>query len=46
MANTLKNMGISLDVAKLKEVTGLSFISDEQSSVWTPNPKSAEELSE
>ena len=46
MANTLKNMGISLDVAKLKEVTGLSFISDEQSSVWTPNPQTPEELSE
>ena len=46
MATTLKNMGVTIDIKKLKEITKLGFISDEQSSVWTPNPKSAEELSE
>ena len=46
MASTLKNMGVAIDIKKLKEITKLSFISDEQSSVWTPNPKTPEELSE
>lgn len=34
MATTLKNMGVTIDIAKLKEMTKLSFIADEQSSVW------------
>ena len=46
MATTLKNMGVTVDIKKLKEITKLSFISDEQSSVWTPNPQTPEELSE
>ena len=46
MATTLKNMGVTIDIKKLKEITKIGFISDEQSSVWTPNPKSVEELSE
>ena len=43
MANTLKNMGVTIDVVKLKEMTKLSFISDEQSSVWQPNPTTLED---
>lgn len=43
MASTLKNMGVTIDIAKLKEITKLSFISDEQSSVWQPNPTTLEE---
>ena len=46
MATTLKNMGVSIDIKKLKEITKIGFISDEQSSVWTPNPQTPEELSE
>lgn len=42
-ANTLKNMGVTIDIQKLKEMTGLSFISDEQSSVWQPNPTTLED---
>ena len=34
LATSLKNMGVTIDIAKLKEMTGLSFIADEQSSVW------------
>ena len=44
MATTLKNMGVTIDIAKLKEMTKLSFIADEQSSVWQPNPTTLEDL--
>ena len=44
LANSLKNMGVTIDIAKLKEMTGLSFIADEQSSVWQPNPTTPEDL--
>ena len=43
MATTLKNMGVIIDIAKLKEMTKLSFIADEQSSVWQPNPTTLED---
>ena len=43
MATTLKNMGVTIDIAKLKEITKLSFIADEQSSVWQPNPTTLED---
>lgn len=43
LANSLKNMGVTIDIAKLKEITGLSFIADEQSSVWQPNPTKLED---
>lgn len=43
LATTLKNMGVTIDIAKLKEMTGLRFIADEQSSVWQPNPTTLEE---
>ena len=43
MATTLKNMGVTIDIAKLKEMTKLSFIADEQSSVWQPNPTTLED---
>ena len=36
MATTLKNMGIAIDVKKLKELTKLSFISDDVKDVWMP----------
>ena len=37
LAEKLKNMGVTIDIQNLKKITGLSFISDEQSSVWQPN---------
>ena len=43
LATSLKNMGVTIDIAKLKEITGLAFISDEQSSVWQPNPTTLED---
>lgn len=36
LARSLKDMGVTIDIAKLKELTGLSFISDEQSDIWQP----------
>ena len=43
LAEKLKNMGVTIDIQNLKKITGLSFISDEQSSVWQPNPTTLEE---
>lgn len=37
LAKMAKDMGISIDIAKLKELTKLAFISDDQSDLWTPN---------
>lgn len=36
MAQLVRNMGLKVDVQKLKELTGLQFISDEEDSLWTP----------
>lgn len=37
LAERLKNLGVSIDVKKLKELTKLSFIGDEVKDVWTPD---------
>lgn len=36
LAERCKNLGISIDISKLRDLTGLQFISDEQKDVWTP----------
>ena len=36
MAQLVRNMGLKVDVQKLKDLTGLQFISDEEDSLWTP----------
>lgn len=36
LAERCKNLGIAIDISKLKALTGLQFISDEQKDVWTP----------
>lgn len=38
MAVQLNSIGVKIDKAKLKEVTKLAFISDEQLQEWTPPP--------
>ena len=42
MAQIAKNMGMEIDVEKLKELTKLSFISEEEADLWTPDRKEAE----
>lgn len=37
MSERLHNIGIPIDVTKLKEITGLQMIADNISDVWTPN---------
>lgn len=37
MAAKLQTMGVALDIAKLANITGISFIKDEQQDVWKPN---------
>lgn len=36
MATSLHSLGVSIDVAELKKATGLQFIRDDVSDVWTP----------
>ena len=42
MARAAKDMGLKIDVQKLKELTKLSFISEEEADLWTPERKEAE----
>lgn len=44
LARTAKDMGLKIDVQKLKELTKLSFLSDEESSVWTPDTTTQNEV--
>ena len=39
MAEKLHNMGVTIDAAKLKEITGLQFISEEIKDIWKPEPE-------
>ena len=43
MAKQVKDMGIKVDVQKLKELTKLSFISEEEADLWTPERKEEQE---
>lgn len=42
MAKSAADMGINIDIQKLKELTKLSFISEEEADLWTPDRKEAE----
>lgn len=39
----VKNMGLKVDVQKLKELTKLSFISEEEADLWTPEAAKKDE---
>lgn len=43
MAQMVKNMGLKVDVQKLKDLTKLSFISEEEADLWTPERKEEQE---
>lgn len=43
MAQMVKNMGLTIDVQKLKELTKLPFISEEEADLWTPERKEEQE---
>ena len=36
LAQRCRDLGLKIDISKLKELTGLQFISDDVESVWTP----------
>ena len=36
LAQKCRDLGIKINVQKLKEMTGLQFINDEEQDVWTP----------
>ena len=39
LAQQLVNIGVPVDIAKLKELTNLSFIKDDQGDIWKPTEK-------
>lgn len=39
LAQQLVNMGVPVDISKLKELTNLSFIKDDQGDIWKPTEK-------
>ena len=43
LAQKARDLGLKVDVQKLKELTGLQFIADEEKDLWTP---SSEEVAE
>ena len=43
MARAARDMGLKIDVQKLKELTKLSFISEEEADLWTPERKEEQE---
>lgn len=43
LAAKCKDLGIKVDIAKLKELTGLQFISDEEQDLWVPSQTVAED---
>lgn len=43
LAARCKELGVKVDIAKLKALTGLEFISDEEQELWTPSPDAAED---
>lgn len=36
MAKQCRDLGLKIDIQKLKEVTNLDFISEEEADLWTP----------
>ena len=45
LAQKCRDLGLKIDISKLKELTGLQFISDDVDSVWTPvNDKEIEDI--
>ena len=42
MAKAARDMGLKIDIQKLKELTKLSFISEEEADLWTPERKEEE----
>lgn len=39
LAQQLVNIGVPVDISKLKELTNLSFIKDDQGDIWKPTEK-------
>lgn len=46
LAQKAKALGLKVDVQKLKELTGLQFIADEEKDLWTPSSDVAEDKAE
>ena len=42
MARAAADMGLKIDIQKLKDLTKLSVISEEEADLWTPERKEAE----
>ena len=43
MAKSARDIGIKIDIQKLKDLTKLSFISEEEADLWTPDRKEEQE---
>lgn len=42
MARKVKDLGLAVDVQKLRELTGLQFIKDTEADLWSPKGDDAE----
>lgn len=42
LAQKCRDLGLKVDVAKLKELTGLQFISEDEKDLWTPSVEASD----
>lgn len=43
LAQKARDLGLKVDIQKLKEITGLTFIAEEEKDLWTPSVEDAED---
>lgn len=43
LAQKARDLGLKVDIQKLKELTGLTFIAEEEKDLWTPSIDDAED---
>ena len=43
LAQKARDLGLKVDVQKLRELTGLTFIAEEEKDLWTPSVEDAED---
>ena len=43
LAQKARDLGLKVDIQKLREITGLTFIAEEEKDLWTPSVDDAED---
>ena len=43
LAQKARDLGLKIDIQKLREITGLTFVAEEEKDLWTPSVEDAED---